>query len=80
MNRANNGIAFTLPYGASSATVELFNLKGKTVASQVIQGTGSRTFNLPVAPNSLANGIYIFRLQTGGSLCSVFTRAITIQR
>jgi hypothetical protein len=79
LKQINNRLVYTLPQGTRNAIVQLYNLQGRTVYSQRIKALDNAgSYSLPLRTNMIANGVYIFRVQTLGQQKRVFNKAVTL--
>ena len=78
LKQINNRLVYT-PQGTKNAIVQLYNLQGRALYSQRIKAVNNAgSYSLPMRTNTIANGVYVFRVQTLGTTKKVFNKAITI--
>lgn len=78
LKQIHNNLVYTMPKGANSAIVQLYNLKGRALYSERVKAVAGKTYTVPVSARSIANGVYIFRMQTLGNVKKSITRTVTI--
>ena len=79
LRQIQNRLVYTLPQGTKNAIVQLYNLQGRSVFSQRVKALDNAgTYSLPLKTNMIANGVYVFRIQTLGQHKKVFNKAITL--